>query len=205
MRRRFIDEVDRLVGQEAVADVPVRETGRRHQRRVRDSDAVMNLVALLEPPEDGDRLLEGRLTDEHRLETPLERRVFLDVLSVFVQRRCADHSELATGQRRLQHVAGVHRPLGRTGTHHGVKLIQEQHVLPTGLGDLLEGGLQALLELTSVFGSGQHRGDVELDEALVPQRLRHIPGYHPLGQPLHDRRLPDSRITDEHRVVLRAA
>ena len=45
-RRRLVDQIDRLVGQEAIGDVAMREHGRRHERRVLQLDAVMNLVAL---------------------------------------------------------------------------------------------------------------------------------------------------------------
>jgi hypothetical protein len=55
----------------------------------------VDLVALLEPAEDRDRVLDGRLPDQHRLETPLERRVLLDVLAVLVERRRADGAQLA--------------------------------------------------------------------------------------------------------------
>ena len=44
-RRRLVDQVDRLVGQEAVGDVAVRELGRGDDRRVGDLDAVVQLVA----------------------------------------------------------------------------------------------------------------------------------------------------------------
>ena len=39
----------------------------------------------------------------------------LDVLAVLVERRRADHVQLAARERRLEHVAGVHRALGRAG------------------------------------------------------------------------------------------
>jgi hypothetical protein len=50
--------------------------------------------------------------DHHRLEAPFERGVLLDVLAVLVERRGADAVQLAAGQHRLEHVAGVHRALG---------------------------------------------------------------------------------------------
>jgi hypothetical protein len=79
-RRRFIGEVDGLVTQEAIGDVPVREHRRRHERGVLDAHAVMDLVALLEPAEDR-VILHRRLVHHDRLEPALERRVLLDVLS----------------------------------------------------------------------------------------------------------------------------
>jgi hypothetical protein len=50
-----------------------------------------------------------RLADEDLLEAALQRGVLLDVLAVLVERRRADHPQLAAGQHRLEHVAGVHR------------------------------------------------------------------------------------------------
>ncbi len=54
-RGGLVDQVDRLVGQEAVGDVAMAELGRRDDRRVGDLDAVMQLVLLLQAAQDGDR------------------------------------------------------------------------------------------------------------------------------------------------------
>ena len=67
-----------------------------------------------------------RLVDHDRLEPPLQRGVLLDVLAVLVERGRADHVQLAAGQHRLEHVAGVHRALGGAGADHGVQLVDEQ-------------------------------------------------------------------------------
>ena len=112
LRRRLVDEVDGLVGQEAAGDVAVGQHGGGDERGVLDADAVVDLVALLEAAEDGDGVLDRGLADEHLLEAALERGVLLDVLAVLVERGGADHAQLAAGQHRLEHVAGVHRALG---------------------------------------------------------------------------------------------
>src|SRR5690606_133248 len=116
-------------------------------RRVLDADAVVDLVALLEPAEDRDGVGDARLVGEDRLETPRERRVLLDVFAVLLERGRADAAELASGERRLEHVARVHRALGRAGADERVELVDEEDDLPLGLLDLLEHGLEALLEL----------------------------------------------------------
>ena len=54
----LVDQVDGLVRQEPVGDVPVGEHGRRHQRRVLDPHPVVDLVPLLQAAEDGDRVLD---------------------------------------------------------------------------------------------------------------------------------------------------
>ena len=73
------------------------------------------------------------LAHEHRLEAPLEGRVLLDVLLVLVERGGADAAQLAAGERRLEHVGGVHRALGRARADHGVQLVDEEDDLALGL------------------------------------------------------------------------
>ena len=53
--RGLVDQVDRLVGQEARGDVAVREPRRGHQGAVLDAHAVVDLVALLQAAQDRDR------------------------------------------------------------------------------------------------------------------------------------------------------
>ncbi len=65
--------------------------------------------------------------------------------------------------------------------------------------------LQALLELAAVLGAGDQRADIQRDQPLALQRLRHIAGDDALGQPLDDRRLADARLADQRGVVLGAA
>ena len=91
-RARLVDQVDRLVGQEPIGDVPVRKRGRGDQRGVLDPHAVVHLEALSQAAQDRDRVLDRRLVDHHRLEAALERGVLLDVLAVLVERgraRCS--------------------------------------------------------------------------------------------------------------------
>src|SRR5882672_587017 len=107
-RGGLVNQVNRLVGQEAVGDVAVREHGGGDQRRVPDPHAVMHFVALLQPTQDRDRILDRRLLDHDRLEAAFERGVFLNVFAVFVERRRADAVQLAAREHRLEQVARVH-------------------------------------------------------------------------------------------------
>ena len=167
---------------------------------------MVGLVALLEPAQDGDRVLDRRLADEDLLEAPLQRRVLLDVLAVLVQRRGADHAQLAAGQHGLEHVAGVHGALaGRAGADHRVQLVDERDDLAVGILDLLQHRLEPLLELAAVLGAGDHRGQVQRDQPLAPQGLGHVAGDDALGQTLDDGGLADAGLADQHGVVLGAA
>ena len=125
-RRGLVDEVDRLVGKEAIGDVAVRQGRRGDERRVLDAHAVVQLVFLLEAAQDRDRVLDRRLGDEDRLEAPGERRVLLDMLSVFVERGRADAMQLAARQRRLQEVRRIHRAIGLAGADERVHLVDEE-------------------------------------------------------------------------------
>ncbi len=69
-RRGLIDQVDRLVGQEAVGDVAVRQHRRGDQRGIGDAHAVMQLVFLFQPAQDRDGVLDARLRHVDRLEAP---------------------------------------------------------------------------------------------------------------------------------------
>ena len=106
---------------------------------------------------------------------------------------------------RLEHVAGVHRALGRAGADDGVHLVDEGDDLALGVGDLLEHGLEPLLELAAVLGAGDHRAEVERDEPLVLQALGHVALDDAPGEALDDGGLADAGLADEHRVVLGAA
>ena len=163
----------------------------------------MDLVALAQAAQDRDRLLDRRLVDEDRLEAPLERGVLLDVLAVLVERRRADRVELAAGEHRLEQVRGVHRALGRAGADDRVELVDEQDDLALGVLDLLEDGLEALLELAAELGPGDERAEVERDDPLVLEALGDVAADDPLGEALDDRRLADAGLADEDRVVLR--
>ncbi len=166
---------------------------------------MVRLVLLPQPAQDADGVLDAGLADEDLLEPPLQRRVLLDPLAVLVERRRADHPQLAAGQHRLEHVAGVHRGVAAgAGPDHGVQLVDERDDLALGGRDLLQHGLEPLLELAAVLGAGDHRRQVQGDQALALEGLGHVAGDDPLGEALDDGRLADARLADQHRVVLGA-
>ncbi len=202
--RRLVHQVDGLVRQLAIGNVALRQPRRGHDRGIRDIDAMVDLVALLEATQDGDGVLDAGLIHQHLLEAPLQRRVLLDVLAVFVERGRAHAVQLAARQRRLEHVAGVHGALGLAGTDHGVQFVDEQDHLPFFLGQLVEHRLETLLELAAELGAGDQRAHVQGQHALALEALGHFAVDDALGQPLDDRGLAHARFADQHRIVLGA-
>ena len=88
--------------------------------------------------------------------------------------------------------------------HQDVQLVDEGDDLSLGLGDLLEHGLEALLELTAVHGAGDERGDVEGDELFALEALGDVARDDALGEAFDDGGLADAGLADEDGVVLGA-
>ena len=199
---RFVDEIDGLVGQESVGDVAVRERRRRDQRRIGDAHAVVELVFLLDPAQDRDRILDARLGDEHGLEPARQRRVLFDAGAILVQRRRADAVQIAARERRLEQVRGVDRALGGTSADQGVHLVDEQNDLTLRGRDFAQHRFQAFLEIATELGSRHQGAEVENHELFVLEGLGHVAVDDPLGEALDDRGLADAGLADKDGVVL---
>ena len=201
----FVDEVDGLVGQEAVGDVAVGELGGLDERAVLDAHAVMGLVALLEATQDGDGVFHGRLVHEHGLEAPRERGILFDVLAVFVQGGRAHAAQLAAGERGLDHVGSVDGAFGLAGADEGMQLVDEQHDGPGAVDHFLDERLEAVLEFAAVLRAGEHRAEVERHHALVLEAFGHVAGHDAPREAFGDGRLAHAGLADQHGIVLGAA
>src|SRR5690606_27524178 len=90
----------------------------------------------------------------------------------------------------------------RPGPDRRVHCVEERDELAFGLPARLEYALEPLLELAAVLGPGDHRAEIESDDALVLQTLGNVAGGDPTGETLDDGGLADTRLADEDRVVL---
>src|SRR5262249_39212817 len=201
---RLVDDVNGLVGQAASADVAVGQLDRGLQRLILDLDMVVGLVAVTQATQDLDRLALGGRVDDDLLEASFQGPVLLDVLAVLVQGGGADALDLTPRQRWLEDVGGVDGALGPAGPDQGVQLVDEQDGI-AGAADLVHDGLDAFLELSAVLGAGDHHGQIEHDDAAVPQQFGDIAADNHLGESLDDGGLAHAGLAQEHRVVLGAA
>ena len=194
-RPGFVDDIDGLVREKPVGYVALREFRRPVESGIGNDDTMVILISLPQPLENLYRLFDRWRLHDHRLEPTFQRSVFFYVLAVFVQSRGANTLQLATGQRRLQHVGCVYGTLGGTRTNERVKLVNEKdHVLV--LSDLVHDRLQPLFELPAVFRAGDHRRHVESENAVAPQGLRTVARGNELSQTLNDSRLAHSGLAD---------
>src|SRR5439155_21896533 len=167
--------------------------------------AVMRFVALLQAAQDRDRVGDGRLADEDRLEAPLEGGVLLDVLAVLVGRGRPDGAQLAAREHRLEQIASGDCPFRGARADNRVQLVDEEDDPALGGLDLVQDGLEALLELAAILRACEQRADVERPDALALEAFWHVARDDALSEPLDDRGLADAGIADEDRVVLRPA
>ena len=202
--RPLVDEVDGLVGQEPVGQIPAGQLHRRRQRPVGDGQSVVLLVLPPQALQNVQRLLRGGLRHPDGLEPPLQRRVLFDILAVLLQRGGPHHLDLPPAQSGLEDVGRVDGALRRTGAHNVVQLVQKEDDVARPA-HLAQHQIHPVLELAPVLGARHHGGEVQGQQPLAPQGLWHPAGGDAKGQSLRHRRLPHPRLADEAGVVLGAA
>ena len=113
--------------------------------------------------------------------------------------------QLATGQSRLEHVAGIHGALGLASADHGVNFVDKQNDSAFLLAQLIEHRLQTLLEFTAEFRPGNQCAHIQRQHALVAQTIGHFAVDDALSQAFDDGGLTHARLANQYRVVLGAA
>ena len=66
---------------------------------------------------------------------------------------------------------------------------------PWAFFDLFDHGFEPLFELTAIFRTCEHRAEIEREQTLVFQALRHVTRGDALAQALDDRGLADTGVT----------
>ncbi len=112
--------------------------------------------------------------------------------------------QLAARQRGLEHVAGIHGAFGLAGADHGVQLVDEQDDLAFLLGEILEHGLEPLLEFAAELGARDQRAHVQREDLLVLEALGHFAVDDALRQAFDNGGLAHAGLADQHRIVLGA-
>src|ERR1019366_5660952 len=202
---RFVDQVERLIGQEAVGNIAVREHGGRENGRVLNAHSVVDLEFLLEAAQNGDGVVHGRLAHHHGTETARQGGVLFDVLAVLVEGRGPDAAQFSASQRRLEEVGGVDRAFRRAGPDEGVQFVDKADDFAVGIDDFLDHRLETVFELAAELGAGDHAAQVDGHQLLVLKLIRYVAADDALGQAFYDGGLADTRFADQHRVVLGAA
>ena len=200
--RGLVHQIDRLVGQEAIGDVAVGQRRGGHDRAVRDADAVMRFIFVLDAAQDGDGVLHRRLADEDGLEPPLERGVLLDIFAIFVERRRADAVEFAAREGGFQQVACINRAFGFACADQSMHLVNKEDDLALSRLHLVEHALQPLLEFAAIFSARDQRAHIERHQGAVFQRIRHVAIGDAQRQTFGDGSLANARVANQDGIVL---
>src|ERR1700687_385260 len=200
----FVDQVDGLVGQEAIRDVAVGMRNREIDGFVGIGNRVKFFVAIFNAEQNLDRVRFVRRRNLHGLEAALEGAVFFDGLAVFTGRSSADALDFAARQSGLQNVGSVERAFRGSGSDQRVQLVDENDGI-LRLHQLFHDGLEALFELAAVLGAGDDERKVQGEDALVGEERWDFAISDALGQPLDDGSFADAGLADQNWIVLGAA
>ena len=204
--RRLVHEVDRLVRQEAVGDVAVRQARRVHEGRVLDPDLVVQLVAVLEAAQDR-RSCPRR--DGSPTNTGWKRRSSAGSFSTCLRYSFTVVAPMACSSPRAS--AGFSMlpasiaPSAAPAPTMVCISSMKRTTFPSEATTSFSTALSRSSNSPRYFAPGDHRGEVEGEEPLPLQPLRHVAVHDPPREPLDDGGLADARVADQHRVVLRAA
>ena len=165
----------------------------------------MQLEALLDAAQNGQRILDGGLINDDGLETPLERRILLNVQPILVERGGTDTVQLAAREHGFEQIARVHRTFGLAGADDGVELVDKEDDPAIGLFHLIEHSLEAFFEFAAVFRAGDERTHVQGEDRLVLQALGHVAAEDALREALDDGGLAHAGLADQDGIVFRLA
>ena len=97
----FVQQVNGLIGQETVGNIPLGENDALPGDLGRDGHAVEIAIGLGNPLHNLASFLDGRLCYRNRLEATLQGRILFNMLAVFIKSGCANYLNFATGKGRL--------------------------------------------------------------------------------------------------------
>ena len=98
---RLVHQVDGLVRQEPIIDIPAGKAHSCLHRTIRDLHVMVRLITAPQPLQDQDGLGLGGLFHIHRLEPALQGCIFFNIFPVFLHRRRTDELQFSPGQRRF--------------------------------------------------------------------------------------------------------
>ena len=110
--------------------------------------------------------------------------------------------QLPSRKHGLQHVSRIQGSVRLSGSHNGMKLVDEQDYLAVAVFYILKNRLQTLLKLAPVLGTRHQRTHIQCEYLLILKPLGHIPLDNTLSKAFHHRSLAHTGLSDENRVVL---
>ena len=167
-----------------------------------NTHAVEDLVSFFQATQDRDCVFNGGFVDHDGLKTSFKRRIFFDILAIFVKGGCTDAVQFAPCKHRLQKIACIHATFGLACAHDGVQLIDEQQHSAVLFLDFGQYGFESFFKFATILCACNQRAHIESKYVFVLQSLGHVAAHDTLRKTFGNSRLADARFTDKHRVVL---
>ena len=124
-RSGLIDNVDCLVGQKTVGNIPLREFHRFLDGLLGIGHLMMVLVSVSQSHKNLHRFLGSGRIDHNGLEPPGQSPVFFNIFAVFIQRRCAHALNFPAGKRWFEYIGSVQAAFGAAGAHYCVQFVDK--------------------------------------------------------------------------------
>ena len=199
----LVDEVDCLVGQEAVADVAGSLAhGKLHGTRG-ELHSVELLVARTQSFQYAHGVVDRRFGNVNLLEAAHQRLLAGNVAVVFVVGGGADEAYLAAFEIRLEHVGGIERSVAAraSSSNHIVYLVDVEYGV-TLSGESFHHLLDTLLEVAAELCTSYHRSHVHHVNARLLEAVRHVATGNTSCQSVYQRCLADTSLAHVQRIVL---
>ena len=126
----------------------------------------MFFVRFAKPLQDLHCFFHGGFFHIHRLESPLQSRILLNVFPVLFDRCRTDELDLSPCQGRLQDIGRIHGSLCSASPNDRMKLINEKKDI-LAFFRLFDDAFDPLLKLSPVFASGYHTGHIKCQKSPV--------------------------------------
>ena len=143
-------------------------------------------------------------TDDERLETSLERGILLDMALVFGKSSRTDAADIAAGEGGLQYIGGIEAAGRVAGSDECVDLVYEEYDIRIFFGfadDVFETGF----EFSAEIGTGDDQSEIECEDALAGEGGWDTISGDSSGELRDEGGLADTWLSDEQRIILRAA
>src|SRR5450759_4497161 len=165
----------------------------------------MSFKACFEPAQNLDGFLDRRFVYINLLETPGKGVILFKDAAIFIVGGRPDALQLPRRKSWLKQVGGIERAArSGAGANQRVNFIDKQNRVRI-VEELLEHGLQALLEIATVLGARQQRPHVESIDLGLGKYFRNLTVDDALGKAFRDCGLADTGFTYQERIVLAPA
>lgn len=158
--RRFVHDVDGLVRQVAVGNVPRRQFDGCFDGFVSDAGLVEGFVAVAQAEEDSHGVVFRRFADQDGLEAAGQGGIFFKVFLIFVDSRGADALQIATGQGRFEDISRIHGAFDGTSPDELMDFVDKEDDRVV-LFNRVEDTFDPFFKFTTVLGTGDDTGQIE--------------------------------------------